>query len=308
MTASNTTEPGSAPRCCETRCAPARTAQTSSCSPAAARNVSAPARLTRVSLADEPPGELADRGRLARAVDPDHDDHAEAFVREREPRVRPEDRDHLLSEQRFRIRFTSSTVRERARRAPMRPSARHPPSTGCRGAHARRSRRHPGRAAIEPSCRAFRAAPAAAPRPAGWGSRAPLRAPSRSASFRAFESRTKMNADRDADEQDGDRRSPRLDASRPARSPARRSVPSPPAPFASVASAARPSGCSSRWQRIFVVPSLFSETPYIIEPISIVRFWCVTIMTCASRAKPATSRRNRWRFRSSSAGSTSSIR
>ena len=57
-----------------------------------------------------------------------------------------------------------------------------------------------------------------------------------------------------------------------------------------------------------MVPSLFSETPYIIEAISIVRFWCVTIITWASRANPATNRRNRWRFRSSSAGSTSSIR
>ena len=46
VTASNTTAPGSAPRSWETRWAPARTAQTSSWSPAAARNVSAPARLT----------------------------------------------------------------------------------------------------------------------------------------------------------------------------------------------------------------------------------------------------------------------
>src|SRR5919109_3698735 len=47
VTASKTTAPGSAPRSCDTRWAPARTAHTSSCSPAAARKVSAPARLTR---------------------------------------------------------------------------------------------------------------------------------------------------------------------------------------------------------------------------------------------------------------------
>ena len=32
------------------------------------------------------------------------------------------------------------------------------------------------------------------------------------------------------------------------------------------------SACSSRWQSTLVVPSLLSETPYIIEAISIVRF------------------------------------
>ena len=46
FTASNATAPGSAPRSWPTRCAPARVAHTSSCSPAAARNVSAAARLT----------------------------------------------------------------------------------------------------------------------------------------------------------------------------------------------------------------------------------------------------------------------
>ena len=45
-TASNATAPGSAPRACDTMCAPVRSAQIASCSDAAARNVSLFARLT----------------------------------------------------------------------------------------------------------------------------------------------------------------------------------------------------------------------------------------------------------------------
>ncbi len=67
-------------------------------------------------------------------------------------------------------------------------------------------------------------------------------------------------------------------------------------------------GSSICWQTTLVVPSLESETPYIIPAISIVRFWCVTIITCDSLANPSISRRNRCRLTSSSAGSTSSIR
>ena len=75
LTASNATAPGSAPAILrdEVR-ARARSAQTSSCSPAAARNVSDAARLTRLPSADERARELADRGGLPGAVDADHED------------------------------------------------------------------------------------------------------------------------------------------------------------------------------------------------------------------------------------------
>ena len=59
-----------------TKSAPARWAHSSSCSTAAARNVSAaPITTVPAQLLAQMPGELADRRRLARAVDADGEDH-----------------------------------------------------------------------------------------------------------------------------------------------------------------------------------------------------------------------------------------
>ena len=79
-TASKITDEGSAPSAPRTIRAPARSAQVSSCSPAAARNVSPAASTTprpRLHLAQ---GELADRRRLADAVHPDEEPHRRAFA------------------------------------------------------------------------------------------------------------------------------------------------------------------------------------------------------------------------------------
>src|SRR4029453_2917250 len=67
-------------------------------------------------------------------------------------------------------------------------------------------------------------------------------------------------------------------------------------------------GVSRRCPTTLEVPSPLIETPYIICATSIVRFWCVTISTWESSTNPRINRRNRCRFTSSRAGSTSSIR
>ena len=75
-TASNATAPGSDPSGPVTMSQPARCAHPSSCSTAAARNVSAaPSDDLHTQLLLEVPGELADRRRLAGPVDPHGHDH-----------------------------------------------------------------------------------------------------------------------------------------------------------------------------------------------------------------------------------------
>ena len=74
--ASNATAPGSEPSGPLTTSTPARSPQRSSCSTAAARNVSRGAdHHLLVERLPQVPGELADRRRLAGAVDPDDEDH-----------------------------------------------------------------------------------------------------------------------------------------------------------------------------------------------------------------------------------------
>ena len=74
--ASKATAPGSEPSGPLTTSTPARSPQRSSCSTAAARNVSAaPTTTVRFERVLEVPGELADRRRLAGAVDADDEDH-----------------------------------------------------------------------------------------------------------------------------------------------------------------------------------------------------------------------------------------
>ena len=71
LTASNATLAGSAPSAPRTTVAPARSPQVASWSAAAARNVSAAPSTTWRPLGDQHPGELADGGGLAGAVDAD---------------------------------------------------------------------------------------------------------------------------------------------------------------------------------------------------------------------------------------------
>ena len=66
--------PGRRPDLCFTSGIPSRSAQTSSCSTAAARNVSAAARTTDFRGGDGARGELRGRRRLARSVHADHED------------------------------------------------------------------------------------------------------------------------------------------------------------------------------------------------------------------------------------------
>ena len=88
-TASKATAPGSAPARCATTGTPSCSPQMRSCSMAAARNVSAAARITLWPSRDEPAGKLGDRGRLAGAVDPDDQDHRRRRSRARTARSRP---------------------------------------------------------------------------------------------------------------------------------------------------------------------------------------------------------------------------
>ena len=103
FTASNATAPGSAPRCWETMCAPARFAHTSSCSPAAARNVSLAAQTHGVSLAGKTFGELLHGRRLPRSVHTHDGDHRQPVVRKVQVPILAENGEDLLVEDAFRI-------------------------------------------------------------------------------------------------------------------------------------------------------------------------------------------------------------
>ncbi len=121
-TASNATAAGSAPRGAPTKSAPARSAQISSCSSAAARNVSAAPDEHRASVLGELARELADRRRLPGAVDADDEDHARLAV-ERERRRLAEERLDLLDER--LLRGLRSRLAPRADgRAPRSPARR----------------------------------------------------------------------------------------------------------------------------------------------------------------------------------------
>ena len=127
-----------------TRCAPARSAQTSSCSPAAARNVSAPAIADRSALAGEPGGELADRRGLPAPVHAHDEDHREPAARSAAARPGRAPR-----------RSPGGAARRRRRRRDG-PRGRAPP-----GRRPRPGRRRPAAAASSSSRQASSSAPVA---------------------------------------------------------------------------------------------------------------------------------------------------
>ena len=120
-TASNATAAGSAPRDAPTKSAPARSAQISSCSSAAARNVSAAPTSTERPCSVQLPRELADRRRLPGAVhaDDEHDARGSREV-ERRRRLRRSPRPPRRARPRARPRHRAPPAAARAPRLPAR--------------------------------------------------------------------------------------------------------------------------------------------------------------------------------------------
>ena len=126
--ASNATDAGSLPGWPPMKSAPTRLAQTRSWSIAPARNVSAAATTTCLSLAAKSRRELADEGGLPRTVDADHDDDRRRLGVELERRIRrascearprsllrsaARNSSSVFTVPRVARRFTSSTRRKR---------------------------------------------------------------------------------------------------------------------------------------------------------------------------------------------------
>ena len=163
-TASNATEPGSEPSGPVTISQPARCAHPASCSTAAARNVSAaPSTTVLPSSLLQVPGELADRRRLAGAVDAGDHDHRRLVAQvDRGPRP---------------VRAMSASSSRAARSAPRRPRRRRtrPPCSSLPTTSA--VVRAPTSAMISASSRRSHVSRRACPRTASPGSR--RRAPAR---------------------------------------------------------------------------------------------------------------------------------
>ena len=154
-TASKATAAGSAPREPPTKSAPARSAQISSCSSAAARNVSAAPTRTVRPCSRELLRELPDRRRLPGAVDADDEDDGRAVGGRRERRA---------------ARRRASPPRRRARRRGRRPRR------GPRGAgRARRSQVTPTSARMSATSSRSQASSSAGSKdaPSSRGQRAP---------------------------------------------------------------------------------------------------------------------------------------
>ena len=89
------------PRAPRTNSAPLRSAQIASCSAAAARNVSAATNITRLPCDDKCAAQLADRRRLAAAVDADHEHDGRLAPRARcAPPGKRQERAHVVLETR----------------------------------------------------------------------------------------------------------------------------------------------------------------------------------------------------------------
>ena len=200
FTASNTTEPGSAPRSCETRCAPARTAQTSSCSPAAARNSvgagdarvrpSPTRRLASLPIVVVFPDPLTPTGGAPSL-------HPAGRAANPGPGSRPSPRGGAIRHLR---RVT--TAHGPVPRAGRRPRDRRPPSAGGRGASPMPRSRH-GTGGSERGSRGALVAPARGSGSSAPGS--PARVPRGDVRLPSGRRRVgRRDPDGETDEQDGD--------------------------------------------------------------------------------------------------------
>ena len=156
--ASKATAPGSDPGSPRTISQPARSAHSVSCSAAAARKVSAAASSTdRPELLLEVPGDLADRRRLAAAVDAHHQDHRRLLGERDRVAVR-------RAPCRRAAPAAAGSGRRRRRARPARPRARGARRSPRWSARRRRRRSAPPRAARRPRRRATGTPWPAAPR------------------------------------------------------------------------------------------------------------------------------------------------